>query len=209
MSEAEDSSLLTEKTLVYSATRQFMGCLLRGYNRARVEGREHMPSEGPVVLAANHLSLLDIPLIAMSTRRHVSFVARRSLASSGPMAFLLRQCGSVLVERGAADRRALSEMIAHLGAGDALAVFPEGTRSTDGRIGPFLAGALVAARRASAPIVPIGIRGTFEVWPRGARLPRPSRVSLRFGAAIGAREPGALERVRSAVSELSGLPLRT
>ena len=209
MSESEDSSLLTQKTLVYSATRFFMGCLLKGYNRARVEGQEHLPSEGPVVLAANHMSLLDIPLIAMSTRRHISFVARRSLAHSRPMAFLLDQCGAVLVDRGAADRRALSEMIAHLEAGDALAVFPEGTRSTDGHIGPFLAGALVAARRASAPIVPIGIQGTFEVWPRGARLPRANRVSLCFGAPIGAREPEALERVRCAVSELSGSPLRT
>ena len=208
MSEGGEPALLTEKTLVYSATRLFMGCMLKGFNRARVEGLEHLPSEGPVVLAANHLSLLDIPLIAMSTRRHVSFVARSSLARSRPMAFLLQQCGAVLVERGAPDRRALTEMIDHLGAGDALAVFPEGTRSTDGHIGPFLAGALVAARRARAPIVPIGIQGTFEVWPRGARLPRPRRVSLRFGPSIGSREPQALERLRRAVSELSGLPLR-
>lgn len=205
---AAEQALLTHKTLVYSATRLTMAAMLRTYNRARVSGAEHLPSEGPVVLAANHQSLLDIPLIAMATRRHVSFVARKTLARSAPLAFLMRQCGAVLVERGTADRRAVGEMIAHLEAGDALAVFPEGTRALDNQVGPFLAGALLAARRAGAPIVPVGIRGTFEVWPRGARLPRPRPVRIAFGPAMGPKEPGALERLRESVGELSGLPLR-
>jgi 1-acyl-sn-glycerol-3-phosphate acyltransferase len=116
----------------------------------------------------------------------------------------MRQCGAVLIKRGQPDRAALREMVAHLELGDALVIFPEGTRTTDGRVQPFHAGALLAARMTKAPIVPLGIRGAFEAWPRTAKWPRPKRISIRFGAPIPSDSDDALERAHAAIDALVG-----
>ena len=195
---------LVHKTLVYSLVRLCVLAFLRLYNRARVEGIENLPPDGAVVLASNHQSLLDIPLIAMSTRRHVCFLARASLARSRPLAFLMRRCGAVLVRRGTPDRAALKAMIEHLERGDVLAVFPEGTRSLDGRLRDFRGGALLAARRARAPVVPVGIRGTRDALPRDSTAPRRRPVAIRYGAPIDPRAPDALERTRAAIEAMVG-----
>ncbi len=193
------TDVLTHKTLTYRVVRFSMHVLLRVLFRARVEGREHVPDDGPIVIVSNHQSLLDIPLIAMSTRRHVCFVARDTLAHSRPLAWLMRQCGAVLVKRGSADRAALKAMLAHLERGDALAVFAEGTRSRDGRVGAFRPGAALAARRARVPLVPAAVRGGLDVWPRGSKLPRLRRMAVRYGPAIDGSLPDALERAREAI----------
>ena len=170
----------------------------------RYEGLEHVPESGGCVIAANHLSFLDIPLVAASLDRHVCFVARDTLARSRPLAWLMRQCGAVLVRRGQADRPALREMGAHLERGDCLAIFPEGTRSPDGRMGEFRRGALMVARQAGVPIVPAGIRGTGRFLGTGQKLPRPGPVSIRYAAAIDPMEPDALARARQAIASLIG-----
>jgi 1-acyl-sn-glycerol-3-phosphate acyltransferase len=159
-----------------------------------------------VLIASNHQSFLDIPLVAIAAPRHVCFVARRSLARSGALAYVMRQCGAVLVEPGKADRTALREMVAHLEAGDCVAIFPEGTRAADGRLQAFKAGALLAARGAKVPIVPCAIRGTFHAWGKGARLPRPRRIELRFGPPVDPAAPDALERTREAIERMLAAP---
>jgi len=177
---------------------------LRLYHRLRVDGSEHFPATGGVLLVANHASFLDIPAVAATTRRHVAFVARDSLAHSRPLAFVMRGCGAILLRRGAADRRALRAMAAHLEAGDVVAVFPEGTRSLDGELGEFRAGALIAARQTGAPIVPVAVRGTFRALRRGARFPRPVRIEVRLGAPIAPEFPDALARAHAAIGALLG-----
>ena len=173
--------------------------------RARYEGVANIPQRGRVVILANHQSFLDIPMISTGARkRHVSFVARDSLARSKFMAFIMRGCGAVLIRRGHPDRAALREMLAHLEAEDALVIFPEGTRSPDGRVQAFHGGALLAARLANAPIIPAGIRGTFEAWPKGARFPRFRRVAVRFGAPIDSASPDALELAHAAIDAMVG-----
>ena len=108
---------LVRKTLVYRLIRT--GCILYlGLrHRMKVEGRENVPERGGTLVVANHQSFLDIPLIAAALRRHVCFVARRSLAESKLLAFIMRQCGAVLIDRGETDRGALREIAAHLAAG--------------------------------------------------------------------------------------------
>jgi 1-acyl-sn-glycerol-3-phosphate acyltransferase len=196
--------LIVHKTWTYSFLRGLVDVVGRLYFRRRIEGREHVPSEGPVVFASNHQSFLDIPLVAQATRRHVCFVARRSLAGSRLLGWIMAQCGAVLVSRGESDRAAVRDMIGHLERGDTVAIFPEGTRTRDGRVGEFQRGALLVARRAGVPIIPIGIRGTFEAWPRGGGFPRPQRLVLRFGAPIDSSLPDAQERVRQAVLDMVG-----
>jgi 1-acyl-sn-glycerol-3-phosphate acyltransferase len=168
------------------------------------ERAERLPRHGGALLCSNHQSFLDIPLISHLTRRHVCFVARDSLADFAPLAWLMRRSGAVLIEPGKPDRAALREMIAHLEAGDLVAIFPEGKRSEDGTLGPFRAGALLAARQAGVPIVPVGIRGAFEAWPRDRRLPRPRRIAARVGTPVDPRAPDALEQVQGQIRALIG-----
>lgn len=188
----------------YRAIRAVMRIVFRLAFRRRIRGLEHLPESGAVMLVANHQSFLDIPLIAVASPRHVAFVARDSLARSRVLSFIMTSCGVVLVKRGKLDRAVLREMLAHLEGGDCLAIFPEGTRTRDGRVQPFRAGALLAARKARVQIVPVAIRGTFQAWSRAARLPRPAPVSVRFAPAMDAAHPDALEHLQATIDELVG-----
>jgi 1-acyl-sn-glycerol-3-phosphate acyltransferase len=168
-----------------------------------VTGREHVPKTGPCVFVANHQSFLDIPFFAAQIPRHVCFVARGSLAESRLLAYIMNQAGCVLVKRGESDLSAVREIVAHLKGGDAVCVFPEGTRSKDGSIGEFRRGALLAARRGNAPVIPVGISGSFEAWPPGQKWPHPHRIRFAFGEPIDPRGENALEIVRERVVELA------
>jgi len=199
-----EPQVVVHKTPAYRVIRGAVWTFLHSYNRLRVEGREHLPRSGGALIVANHQSFLDIPVIAAACPRHVSFVARDTLAESAALAWIMRQCAAVLIRRGSADRAALREMTRKLELEDCVAMFPEGTRSRDGRLGEFRAGAIVAARRTGVPLVPAGIRGALRAWPRERRLPRPARIGIRFGPAIDPGHPRALERVRAAIAAMIG-----
>ncbi len=192
--------VVAHSTPVYRATRVGLWLYMKLRHGMRVEGLENLPKSGGAVLVLNHQSFLDIPLVAAATSRHVSFVARKSLEESKALSYVMRESGVVLIQRGeVADRGALREMQAHLAAGDLLAMFPEGTRTHDGSVGEFKAGALLAARKAGVPLIPAGIRGSFQVWPRSQKRPGSGRMALRFCPPVQVDEPQALERVRSAI----------
>jgi 1-acyl-sn-glycerol-3-phosphate acyltransferase len=204
MGAAPVADVLTTKTPVYRLCRVASALAFHTFLPCRVEGTEHLPAEGGALIASNHQSVLDIPLISVTTRRHVSFVARDSLAQTRWLAYVMRQCGAVLIRRGAQDRAALREMVAHLEAGDIVSIFPEGTRTRDGRVQPFRRGALLPAKLAGVPVVPAGIRGTFTAWPRGASFLRPARVAVRFAAPVDPRAADATARVQSAIEQMVG-----
>lgn len=199
---AERIPLIVHARPGYRLIRAFLVVYLRVWHRLRIEGREHLPREGGVLIVSNHQSFLDIPLVAVAAPRHVAYVARSTLASSRVVAFLMRQSGSVFVRQNTADRAALEDMIAHLREGDCVAVFPEGTRTHDGRMGTFRPGAAVAARRAGAPVVPLAISGAFRALPRGRVFPRPVRLTVRFGPAVDGRSEDALERARATIERM-------
>ena len=125
----------------------------------------------------------------------------------GTSCAVMRHTGAVLIERGKPDRAALRTMVAHLEAEDALAIFPEGTRSHDGSLLPPKKGALLAARLAGAPIVPCAVDGTHRAWPRSARLPRPGRLQVTFGDCIDPAREDALEATWAALAGMLGQPL--
>lgn len=178
----------------------------RLYHRTRVEGLEHLPAEGRVLLAANHTSWLDILLIGGFVPRHVAFVARDTLANWGWLRWTMEQCRAILVKRGAGDRGAVREMAAHLQADDCVAIFPEGTRSRDGRLLEIKGGVLTAAKLGRAPIVPLGIEGGHRAWGRGMLLPLPRKLVMRFGPAIASDDPEAAQKLAAALRSLSRQP---
>lgn len=196
--------ILVHATLGYRAAHLSTWAFGALWFRESYEGREHLPKTGGVVVMSNHQSFYDIPVLSHAIPRHVSFVARDTLANFKPLAWLMRTCGAVLIKRGAPDRAALREMVQHLERGDCVVVFPEGTRTVDGRVSEFKGGALVAARMAKVPIVPCSIRGSFEALPKKALFPRPKKIRVRFGAPIDSSLPDALERTQAAVAEMTG-----
>lgn len=150
--------------------------------RYRYSGRENVPMSGPLLVVSNHQSHLDPVLIGIASPRQVGALARASLFV-GPFAWLIRSYGAVPVERGSATA-GIRAMLGALKAGEAMIVFPEGTRTDDGSVKPFQAGFCAIARRSGAAIVPTTISGAFDALPRGAKFPRMKPITLTFNQAI-------------------------
>ncbi len=195
--------LLTVKTWGYRFCSAIARWVCRHYCRLHIEGYQNVPPTGRAILVSNHQSYLDILVIGGIAERHVCFMARQSLAQSWWMAWVLGTCGAVLVDPKTSTRT-IREAVAHLRQEDLVAIFPEGTRTTTGKIGQFERGYLSIARQAQAPIIPVGISGAYQAWPRGQKLPGRGQLAIRFGPAIDHQDPDLEEKVRSAVRQLAG-----
>ena len=184
----------------------------RVYFRLRVEGRHLVPKTGPVLLVANHASFTDPPLVGITTSRWVAFLAQMGLAKTGFMRWWLQQMGVTLIDRNAPSKDAMRFLADCLTNCEAVGIFPEGTRSADGSVGPFRNGVEFLVRRTGAAVVPIGIDGAFRAFPRGAVVPRPRKLIVRYGEPWSAEQvlaPGGAEALRARVAELARAPLRS
>ncbi len=158
--------------------------------RIDAEGLEHVPRRGPAIIAANHLSFLDsffIPLVVR--RRKVTYLAKADYFKSWKTSWFFRLVGQIPVEREGSvkSRRALRTAVEALRRGKVLGIYPEGTRSRDGKLYRGRTGVARLALEAGVPIVPCGVTGTDEVMPKGAKLPRlrpGAEVRVRFGEPI-------------------------
>jgi 1-acyl-sn-glycerol-3-phosphate acyltransferase len=174
--------------------------------RVRVEGREHVPRRGPVILAANHRSFLDSIFIPLVVRRRVTFVAKAEYFDDAKTAWFFKSCGQIPIRRegGSASERALESATAVLKGGSVFAIYPEGTRTRDGMLHRGHTGVARLALRCNVPIVPIGLIGTDDVQPVDARLPVMFRhVTVRFGEAIDPERYAGREHDRMALRELT------
>lgn len=159
----------------------------RGLVRLRVEGAGNLPSEGPVIIAANHLSFFDSVLLLFALPRRVYALGKAEYTDRRITGWLFCGAGMIPVrrQRPADLAGAFDQARAVLDAGGVLAVFPEGTRSRDGQLHRGHSGAAHLALETGAPLVPVGILGTDQILPTGARLVRPfRRATLRIGAPI-------------------------
>lgn len=159
--------------------------LLAFLGTARIEGIEHVPRTGAFILVANHCSQADPPLLGWATGhqigRIVHFMAKDEMHHWPIIGWLADRSGVFWVRRGEGDRAAQRLALQLLGQGKPIGIFPEGTRSRDGRIREGRAGATLLAIRSGALIVPVGIAGSHRLFPGDSRLPRRSRLTFRIG----------------------------
>ena len=149
--------------------------------RWRVYHPERVPAEGPVILAANHASYIDPPLVATGVNRLVNILARDSLFRFPGFGALLRSWEAVPVDRDGGGAAGLRKILDRLLAGGAILLFPEGTRTSDGKLLPARSGIGLTVIKSTAPVVPVRIWGSFEAYGRHLRFPRPRRVTLKYG----------------------------
>ncbi|MEU5088669.1 lysophospholipid acyltransferase family protein [Streptomyces sp. NPDC021356] len=165
-----------------------LGPLLRLFFRPRIEGLEHVPETGPAIVAGNHLSFSDHFLMPAILKRRITFLAKAEYFT-GPglkgrlTAAFFRSAGQIPVDRSGkeAGRAAVREGLGVLGRGELLGIYPEGTRSHDGRLYKGKVGVAVLALKAGVPVIPCAMIGTFEAQPPGRVVPRIHPVVIRFG----------------------------
>lgn len=209
---------------VYFLGYGIMAPVARVVYRPHIVGRENIPSTGRVILASNHLSFIDSIVIPLVATRRVQFLAKSTyFTGKGMKGWVSRTfftaIGAIGVERGAgqAAQAALDEGRSVLEAEGAFAIYPEGTRSLDGRLYRGRTGVAWLALTTGAVVVPVGLVGTQEIQPVGAKVPRIRKVTVTFGAPIDLSSHGpatsgkarrqATDEVMAAIHELSGQDL--
>jgi 1-acyl-sn-glycerol-3-phosphate acyltransferase len=154
----------------------------------RVYGLENVPPEGAFVLLCNHQSYLDPVFCGISLRQRPYYVARDSLFRNPLFGWLLRSVRVIPIRRGSADLSAIRKVIEKLRAGRPVCLFPEATRTSDGRIADLKPGVSLLSRRTESPVVPVLIDGAFECWPRNKRIFSPGKITICFGEKIPPQE---------------------
>ena len=209
---------------VYTIVRGILRPLVRLIYRPKITGSEHVPKRGPVIFASNHLSFVDSIVIPLAAPRPVQFLAKSHyFTGTGPKGWVSRTfftaIGAVSVERGAGAQAqaALDQGRRILESGSAFALYPEGTRSLDGRLYRGRTGVAWLALTTGAVVVPVGLVGTEEIQPVGAKVPRVRPVTVRFGEPLDLRHHGnatsgrarraATDEVMAAIHGLSGQEL--
>ncbi|MFV0525958.1 MAG: lysophospholipid acyltransferase family protein [Acidimicrobiales bacterium] len=170
----------------YRLARGLLRWVVNPVLSAEAVNPEILDRPGATILAPVHRSHLDSPLIATFSHRRIRALGKESLFTTPVVGWVCAALGAIPVRRGHADRDAMGAARELLDAGETMIVFPEGGRGSGERVGELYDGAAWLAARTGAPIVPIGIAGTEEVLPEGARLPRRSKVVVVVGEPIPA-----------------------
>lgn len=206
----------------YRLSRVVAGPFLRILARATVIGAEHIPATGAAILASNHLSVIDSIYLPLMVPRPVTFAAKSEYFTGTRLrdrvvSAYLRSTNQLSTDRtgGRAAQAMLEAAISHLRSGELFGIYPEGTRSPDGRLYRGRTGVGYLALHSGAPVIPVAMIGTGNILPPGHKVPRPGRIEIRIGKPLelaeftgqpaGARERRAVtDTVVRAIQELSG-----
>ncbi len=208
-------------SLTYQFGRALVVPVAKGLWRPRIVGRDNVPATGGVIIASNHLSFIDSFAIPIASPRPVSFLAKAEYFTGAGVAGAIRRgffegADAIPVNRHSsrAAQESLDAALAVLREGRAFGIYPEGTRSRDGRLYRGRTGVAWLSLTAGVPVVPVGIVGTDEVQPVGARFPRLAGVTISFGRPISPEPYAALpagrarrvltDEVMTAIAALSG-----
>jgi 1-acyl-sn-glycerol-3-phosphate acyltransferase len=206
----------------YQVSRMIAGPFLRALARPEVIGAENIPATGPAIMASNHLSVVDSIYLPLMVSRPVTFAAKSEYFTGTRLrdravGAYLRSTNQLSTDRAGA--RAAQEMLAAalqlLKDGQLFGIYPEGTRSPDGRLYRGRTGVGYLALNSGAPVIPVAMIGTDRMLPPGARIPRPGRIGIRIGepltfdqyrdGPVGARQRRAVtDEVVQAIQKLSG-----
>lgn len=167
--------------VLYALLKIFLTVLFRVVFRCRVVGQENIPREGGVIIAANHVSNFDPPFAATFVPRHVYFMAKEELFKVPVFGQIIRLLHAFPVKRGTSDRNAIRMALATLKNGHCLGLFPEGTRSRDGKLQKPEAGLALIAAKAKVPVIPTAVIGTGRIMAQGSFFPQ---LTVRYGKAI-------------------------
>jgi 1-acyl-sn-glycerol-3-phosphate acyltransferase len=173
--------------VAYWVLKTLLSPIFRLFWRVKVEGREQIPRTGALILAPNHVAFCDSLFMPVVVRRRVTFVAKAEYFDSWKTAWFFRAAGQIPMRRegGSASERALATAREVLKGGGILGIYPEGTRSPDGRLYRGHTGVARLALSCGVTVIPVGLVGTTDVQPRGSTFMRPfRRVTIRFGAPL-------------------------
>lgn len=166
---------------VYFLGWSFFRAFFKWYCGWRVYNPECVPREGPAILSANHASFLDPFLVGAGVQRAINYLARENLFRFPVLGWVLHQWQAVPVDREGGGAKGLRAILDRLLAGGVIILFPEGTRSGDGKLQPARSGIGLTVIKSAAPVIPVRVSGTYEAYSRHMRFPRPRLVSVRYG----------------------------
>jgi 1-acyl-sn-glycerol-3-phosphate acyltransferase len=184
MPDVAEIVLDPRKTFTYRLCARLISVLSFVWFRPDVEGGENIPLEGPVIIAPIHRSNIDFALSLFISKRKIFFMAKDGLFKFKPLGWLLLRLGAFPVKRGTADRESMAIAESVLAQGQALLMFPEGTRLSGRDVLPLRDGAMFIAARTQARVVPVGIAGSDLAMGEGGKMIRPSKIYVVVGPAI-------------------------
>lgn len=162
--------------------------IFKVYFRWRIHHADRVPLTGPVILASNHTSYLDPPLVGCALPRPINYLARDSLFRFPIFGQVVRSWNAIPVDRSGTSPAGLRNVLNRIDSGGSVVLFPEGTRSHDGNLQPARSGIGLVVIKSDAPVVPVRIIGTFEAYGRKMIIPRPRRVQVIYGKPLQFRE---------------------
>jgi 1-acyl-sn-glycerol-3-phosphate acyltransferase len=168
-------------TLLYRFCRDAAWLFFRLYGRAEVIGREKIPPTGPIIFVCNHVSYLDPPLVGSAARRECAFMARHDLWNNRWLGRLISRLNAFPVHRDRPDRATIRKALEVLERGLALVLFPEGTRSEDGRLQKAAPGVTLIVQKSGAPVIPTAVIGPEVMWPPHQKKLRRVKLKIVFG----------------------------
>lgn len=194
---------------VYLVARTICAFGLRAIYRAKAYHAERMPMTGSLLIAANHQSYLDPPLIGIFVKRKLNYLARSGLFRSRVFGWIITACNALPISEEGGDLGAIRETIRRLEEGRAILIFPEGSRSSDGAMRPLKRGIALLMKKAGCPVMPVAVEGCFDAWPRDKR-PRlmGPRIAVMYGEPIPREElkklgaDAALERIEREIEAM-------
>lgn len=167
--------------MFYEFSRHLAQLLAHTYFQTRIVGKEHFPQQGAVILVANHASYLDPFLLSITTRRKIHFLTYAGYYYDPKCYWFCKRTCCIPLKKAGNDISAFKKVLRVLHAGEVVGMFPEGARSFTGKLEPAEPGVALIAIKSNVPILPMGIQGAYELFPRGAKFPKPGRITLTFG----------------------------
>lgn len=187
----------------YKASYHTLAPLFRGIWRIHATGVHHVPQTGPAILASNHLSYTDHYFLPSVVPRQIFFISKAQHFDVPVQRWLFEQWGVIPLKRGEGDADAFTRSLSILGQGNLFGIYPEGTRSMDGKLHKGRTGVARLALSARVPVIPVGMIGTDKVLPKGKRLPSLDKVTIHIGTPMYFDEHFGQENDRKVCREIT------